>query len=201
MTNGVKLTYFDIAARAEPIRLALAIGNLPFDDERLTREQFLSVKESLPFKQLPTMTIDGKVYAQSNAILRYVGKQANLYPKDALEALKVDQLVDHLEDIQKKMGPSLYEKDPVKKMELRKELATSILPSMLQQLESQLEGKVAVGSSLSIADLLIYQFVSWISMGILDGIPKEVVEPYPKMSACVASVKGHPSVVAWYARG
>lgn len=32
---SLKLTYFDTAGRAEAIRLALAIGNIPFTDERI----------------------------------------------------------------------------------------------------------------------------------------------------------------------
>ena len=44
------LTYFDYAARAESIRLAFALGNIPFVDERLTQEQFDLQKAAGRFK-------------------------------------------------------------------------------------------------------------------------------------------------------
>jgi hypothetical protein len=38
--KGLTLTYFDAAGRAEAARLAFHIGDIPFKDERLSREQF-----------------------------------------------------------------------------------------------------------------------------------------------------------------
>lgn len=137
MTKSIKLTYFPIKARGEPIRLALSIAGLDFEDERLTKEQFVAIKETLPFKQLPVLTVDGRTYAQSNAILRYIGKlDGKLYPQDAEEALSIDQILDHVEDIHKKIYPSLWEKDAVKKMELRKELVENTFPELFSMLEA-----------------------------------------------------------------
>ncbi|TMW65282.1 hypothetical protein Poli38472_007924 [Pythium oligandrum] len=48
----IKLKYFNVSARAESIRLAFYIGNVPFEDIRLNREEFAVLKETLPYGQL-----------------------------------------------------------------------------------------------------------------------------------------------------
>ena len=54
-----KLTYFDAAAsRGEECRLALHLAGLPFEDERLSRDQWAARRESTPFGALPVLTVD-----------------------------------------------------------------------------------------------------------------------------------------------
>ena len=48
----------------------------------------------MPFGQMPVLEIDGKQYAQSIALSRYVAKQVGLYGKDDLESLQIDQAAD-----------------------------------------------------------------------------------------------------------
>lgn len=36
--------YFDFAGPAEPVRMALAMTDQPWEDKRLTRDQFLALK-------------------------------------------------------------------------------------------------------------------------------------------------------------
>jgi glutathione S-transferase len=60
----------------------------------LTREQFAERKESLPFGQVPVLTVDAQVIPQEVAILQYIGRQSGLYPSDREEALKVDIMIN-----------------------------------------------------------------------------------------------------------
>ena len=49
---------------------------------------------------------------ESLAILRFLGKEVNMYPKDAFESYKVDMIIDYLNDfIPKLCGPHLMKKD------------------------------------------------------------------------------------------
>ena len=40
------LTYFDFAALGEPVRMALAMTGQPWEDKRLTGEEFMAIKPS-----------------------------------------------------------------------------------------------------------------------------------------------------------
>ncbi|CAM9364081.1 unnamed protein product [Laminaria digitata] len=74
MAPKLVLTYFDFPGAAESIRWALEQSGLEWDDKRLSEEEFIALKPSLPNGQVPILEIDGYVLPQSLAILRYVGK-------------------------------------------------------------------------------------------------------------------------------
>ena len=75
----LKLTYFDFhGGRAEPIRLALNIGGIAFEDHRFAPPEFPEVRKTTPFGQVPTMHVDGVQVTQCDAMLRYAGKLAGL---------------------------------------------------------------------------------------------------------------------------
>lgn len=95
--KSLKLLYFHIPGRAEAIRLTLALGDVPFKDIRLTREQWAELKPTTPFGQIPVLIVDGEMLAQSHAILRYAGELAGLYPADPWLAAKVDEVIDATE--------------------------------------------------------------------------------------------------------
>src|SRR6059058_1210850 len=101
-----KLTYFDAAAsRGEECRLALHLAGLPFEDERLNRDQWAARKESTPFGALPVLTVDGRQLAQSNAILRFIGSQHGLHPAEPFEAALHESVLCAVEDLRTRMQP------------------------------------------------------------------------------------------------
>ena len=105
----ITLYYFKIPFwRAEVTRLALFIGDIPFNDYRVEGKEIddlkatglLPNKQIAPFKQLPILDVDGKIIAQTGAIARYCGKLSGLYPKDNdFEAAQIDQIIDAAQDI------------------------------------------------------------------------------------------------------
>ena len=56
-----------------------------------------------------------------------------------------------------------------------------------------------VGSSLTIADLAMYRLVGWISGGVLDGLPTDLVDSYPQIKANVEATKSNEKVKAYLA--
>ncbi|KAI8615043.1 hypothetical protein BC830DRAFT_1124547 [Chytriomyces sp. MP71] len=201
----LKVTYFNIKARAEPVRLALAINNIPFEDERIDRAKWLELKPKTHFGQLPTLTVnDTVVIAQSTAILRYVGKfgPLKLYPDDALKAAVVDQLISQVQDVEAALRPSGAEQDAEKKLAMRVELAEKGLPPLFSALDQFIGhhfAKYATGSEITIGDLFVYQMNTSYSAGAYDGIPATVLKPYGNIQKVVAAVKAHPAVSAWEA--
>src|SRR5882757_4554031 len=92
---NLKLTYFDFhGGRGEPARLALSIGGIPFEDDRVQSTDWERRKADTPFGALPLLEVDGQILAQSNAINRYVGKLAKLYPSDPWQAALCDEAME-----------------------------------------------------------------------------------------------------------
>ncbi|CAK4083822.1 unnamed protein product [Aphanomyces euteiches] len=201
-TPALKLTYFDIAGRAGTARLALTITGIPFEDVRvLTPEEWAAMKQSVPYKLLPTLSVDGQVFAQSHAITRYVGTLSGFYPKNnPLVALLVDEICDFNEDILAALVLGFLEQDQNKRRAKREELATTKLPEMFAMLEARLassKGDPWVLDSISLADLSIYGTVSMMKSGRLELIPTDICEKYAKMTAIYEAVAKLPAVAAW----
>jgi glutathione S-transferase len=83
---AIKVIYFNMGGRAEPIRLALHYAGVQFEDVRLTGAEFGEKKAAGYFKfgQVPVVEIDGKQFAQSAALLTWAGKHSDLYPQDPI---------------------------------------------------------------------------------------------------------------------
>lgn len=93
---------------------------MPYEDNRIKFPEWAEMKASTPYGSLPLLEVNGKVYAQSEAILRFVGKKAGLYPSDNLAALKVDEIMAATHDAITAVSASVREKDEKKKAAMRK---------------------------------------------------------------------------------
>jgi glutathione S-transferase len=196
MSNDVTLhlRYFPFPGRAGAIRDTLRIGGVAFEDLHVSLDRFQELKASgeLPFGSLPVLDVvtpGGKISAaQSNAILRFAGRQAGLYPTDdALQALKVDEALDLGEDLYGVIAPSIAEQDPERRAAMRKVLAEDTLPRWLGFLERLLvaNGRTGfvVGDSLTVADLKLYWVADKLTNGSLDGIPRTLLDRFEAVSA------------------
>jgi len=198
-----KLTYFPLAGRGEPIRLTFYIGGIDFEDHRLSFQDF-GIKKgegAFPYGSIPVLEVNGKDYAQSNALLRYAGKLAKLYPTDSVEALKVDELLDAVEDISPKFFSALTERDEQAKKEKVSQLVDTALPGWFGNVEKRLEkfgkGSHAVGDHLTIADLKIAAFFNGILNGTFSFVPAALLDKYPKVKGVITNTYSHPKVKEW----
>ena len=189
-----KLVYFPIAGRAGCIRDAFKLGKIEFEDVHVTFEQFKEKKAAGEYTlgALPVLILDdGTQVTQSNAILRWVGKQANLYPTDATQALYVDEVMDAAEDGYHLISPSIHESDEEKKMAMRKELVEGKFQAYLKGLATLAarngDNGYFVGSDITVADLKMAPFLAWITKGILDGFPTTLLDGFPGLQKIVAS--------------
>lgn len=194
----ISLMYFPAKGRAEPVRLTLFLGGIEFEDRRIPFNEFKELKKTLPYGQFPVMEVDGKVLAQSMAQLRYAGKLAKLYPEDAFEAAKVDEIIGVVMDLQKLLDPTFgLPKEEL--MEARRKVMEKY-PTILSNMNSALEKLdtgFSAGSTLTIGDILIYSFLDGIRSGNLDGIPKDLPDKYPAIMKVYNTVHHHPKVQEW----
>jgi len=92
------LYYLPLRARGEAIRMILAYGNIPYNDETVNFERWAVMKQDsqkIPFGQLPVLTLpSGRSIAQSGAIIRYVANLAGVYPQDPERAAIADMVLE-----------------------------------------------------------------------------------------------------------
>jgi len=199
----MKLTYFNIEGVAEKIRLALKIGRIPFEDERVDMNQWAALKPSTPFGQLPILQIEGRpVMAQSTAILRFIGRVTGLIPLDPYAQFLVDEVLGLQEDISKTLAPSMYimtrchmygypedlPEDERRGIQhrIRETLASEKgdLHRLLGHLDSILERSQAgwfAGPSVTVADCAVFPTLRQLRSGKLDGIPVTILDKYPRL--------------------
>ena len=194
--------------RAEVLRVSLYISGIPFEDVRISREEFINMIKTgflpngkkVPFHQLPVIEVDGKIIGQTGAIARYCGKVSNLYSEDILEAAKIDQIIDAATDITNLVSPTIREKNEQKKIEDRKTLTNKLLPRWFKYLENLLSSENSdwfVKNKMTIADIAIWRLIGWLTSGIIDGIPTTIVNDFPQLKNVHYNVHHHPKVQEW----
>ena len=197
-----KLTYFDIdGGRAGPIRIAFHAAGIDFEDVRISFPEFMEQRQSMRFHCVPTLEIDGVEVTQSNAMCRYVGKLAGLYPEDALQALYCDEALGAVEDVLHHMVHTFgLEGDELKAA--REKLVDGWVATFLKGLNEMLErgGDYFADNRLTVADLKVAVLTGWLMSGDLDHVPTDVVQKNaPLLTEHAERVSKDPLVIAYNA--
>ena len=120
MAPKIKIVYFEFMCRAETPRLILSYAGVPFEDKRVTEEEWDAtvkqspvalVKESkkstnfsspfpaIRFGKLPVMEYDGMKMCQSLAISRFLAREHGLAGKDSKESALADMYAECASDL------------------------------------------------------------------------------------------------------
>lgn len=198
-----RLTYFDFdGGRGEPVRIAFHAAGIEFEDNRLSFPEFGEARLSFRFNCVPVLEIDGAAVTQSNALNRFVGKLAGLYPEDDLQALYCDEVLDALEDLTQRVVQTFgLEGDALK--QAREALVEGWLSVYLRGLGDLLErggGEFFADNRLTMADLRAFVQVRSLRAGTLDHVPTDIVERLaPGLAEHQARVDADSRVAAYYA--
>ena len=196
-----KLTYFGMGGRAEPVRIAFHAAGVDFEDVRISFPDFMATRDSLRFRCVPTLEIDGRVVTQSNAMCRYVGKMAGLYPEDDTQALYCDEVLGAMEDLLHSLTPTFgLEGDELKVA--RENLVDGRLTTFIKGLGELIErgGDYFADNRLTVADLKVAGLIQWLNSGHLDHVPTDLVERLaPALNEHAKRVFDQPVVKAYYA--
>jgi glutathione S-transferase len=189
------LIYFPFPGRAAAIRDVLKIGRIAFEDQHVAPDALPALQASgeLPFDAVPVLKIGDRMVSQSDAILRYVGKLAGLYPDDPATAMRVDEAMAANEDMTTPLGASFREEDPARKAAIRADLADVRLPFYFGRFERLLQANgntgFLVGDDLTIADLRLMHTLDKLTDGSLDGIPPSVIDPFETLKRWLENVR------------
>lgn len=201
------LHYFSLAGRAEVARLLLhtATKKVEWVDKRHEFADWQAVKPSTTFRQLPALQLeDGSFLAQSSAIDRYLAVKTGAEPKDELAWARSDEVYAFLEDLWMTLAPTMRIKDEVEKLAARKAACEGPLREKLDLLDAHLAklGNDAWFSGLdrpSYADFAIFNWMSVLKCGWLDGIPETIWAGHTNIVAFHARVAALDGVKSWYA--
>ncbi|CAL8089294.1 unnamed protein product [Orchesella dallaii] len=199
MAEKYKLTYFNAKGFAEPIRLIFANAGVQYEDNRIEREDWPTLKNTFPWGQLPVLQFGDKTLSQSNTICRFLGRKFNLTGSNDWEAARVDELADALSDFRKeveKIFGESAEKDEVKKAELTANFLSNISPLFFGNLESSIakngDSPYLVGKNLTWIDLQVAH-----SLDLFDTIMPNMVGAFPKLRKLKDTVYKIPQIAEW----
>jgi glutathione S-transferase len=201
--SSYKLTYFDIdGGRAEPVRIAFHAAGIPFEDVRLSFPEFGKMRSTTRFNSLPVLEIDGVVVTQTNAMCRYVGKMAGLYPSDDREALYCDEVLEAAEDLSHRIVVTFGLEGEALKAARAKLVDgwLSIFVRGFNELLTRGGGRYFADNRLTMADLKVSGAIRWLQSGTLDHVPTDLVQNLaPALADHAKRVAEEPVVVAYYA--
>jgi len=199
--SDYELTYFDMdGGRAEPVRIAFHAAGIEFNDIRMSFPEFMEQRQGMRFHCLPVLEIDGVIVTQSNAMCRFTGKKAGLYPEDDVQALYCDEAMGAIEDLLHRTVQTFgLEGDELKTA--REKLVDGWLTVFLKGLNELLErgGDYFADNRLTVADLKVSGITRWLMSNQLDHVPTDIVERVaPRLVAHEQRVANDPIVVAYY---
>ena len=157
----LKLFYFDAPFwRAEVVRLALFMGDVPFEDVRDQKSADLKAQGKLTFGAMPVLEVDGRILSQTQAMAVFAAKLAGLHPDDAWAAAKVDEALNGCTDVTSTIG-STFRLSDEEKMEARRAMIapdgrlTMHLGGLEKICSENGENGYTVGTTLTVADLAV----------------------------------------------
>ena len=201
--SGYKLTYFDIdGGRGEVTRIALHAAGIEFEDNRISFPEFGEARRNMRFNAVPVLEVDGEEVSQSDAMSRYVGRLAGLYPTDPMQALYCDEVMGALEDLTHFTVQTFgLEGDALK--EARKQLVDGKMTVFLKGVQGLLHrggGEYFADNQLTVADLRSFVQVRSLSAGVLDHVPADIVQTVaPDLLKHHQRVAADSCVIAYYA--
>ncbi len=153
-------------------------------------------------RDLPDGVVDGKVITQSNAINRYVGKLARLYPDDDLEAARCDEVMDAVEDVVTRVVATFGIENAAEMKAARDALVEGPISLYLVRLQDMLRARgrqYFADDRLTVADLKVYVWIRSLRAGILDHVPADLTDRLaPDLVEHCERVVKHPGVVTYY---
>mmetsp|Transcript_5782 Transcript_5782/g.9174 ORF Transcript_5782/g.9174 Transcript_5782/m.9174 type:complete len:226 (+) Transcript_5782:114-791(+) len=221
-TPKIKITYFNIEGAAEKARLALTLAKVPFEDERVNFPDWAALKPKTPHGSLPILDLDGEVFTDSAAIMRYcasLDSTKTLMPADPKQQLKIESAIGLCGDIERAWSPALYmgmrpqmfgypedfSKTPegqAKVKEMRQKFVADEMPKWMGFITAMMEkngGPFLCGDKPTLADCYFLPILRSFCKGHVDHVDVTWIEAFPKMVEYKKKMEAIPELAAKYA--
>mmetsp|Transcript_15227 Transcript_15227/g.22396 ORF Transcript_15227/g.22396 Transcript_15227/m.22396 type:complete len:236 (-) Transcript_15227:502-1209(-) len=221
-TMKITVHYYNFAFwRAEVLRAGLYLQNIPFEDNR-NKESLPEIVKRSPFKALPVLEVDGSLISQTQAIASFTGKLGSvfdykaagvepdasyprLYPADDdyLGQARCDEIINGCTDVTTTVASTF--RTPKEEVEARR---TELIDPESGRLYMHLNGlnsllckddeNVACGCSMTVADICVWRLVGWLSAGVLDYIPADLISShFPNLHKVHTNVQENDKMIQY----
>eukprot|EP00397_Hematodinium_sp_SG-2012_P034347 GEMP01036835.1.p1 GENE.GEMP01036835.1~~GEMP01036835.1.p1 ORF type:complete len:259 (+),score=49.49 GEMP01036835.1:232-1008(+) len=185
--------FYHNAGGAESIKFALQISGVPFEEQKLGYEDWQKMN-SLG----PVLIVNKRKIKQSQAILRFIGKLNNsgLYPTDPREAMIMDELVDLVRDLRSRIGSMKYGTEE-QKAEKCSNVIDCLIPDLFEKIDDRVENSPTgflFGKEITVADLEVASMSTFVTKGTIEGVPKNILDPFPNVLRVHYNVMRHPKI-------
>lgn len=200
-----ELLYFNIRGRAEQIRLLLEYTRTPYKDTSLTRDQWMSLKPTLPLGQLPLLierSGAGEVtIPQSVAIVRHLARTLDVYGTDERQRTMCDVIADTINDARTAFNRVAYYphflKDKEATAQYFRETLPPVLPilSTLRAQSTSPEAGFFIGQTPTFADIMAFD-----TLDALLQVEPGCLDNHPDLQQFVRRVSELPDIAGYLAR-
>lgn len=184
------------SSQGDLIRLIFAYVGVPYKDKRLKHDEWMKIKEQIPFQQLPILRVDGQFrICHLHAIIRYLAREYKLYGAD-----KYDQaIIDMITEIARQLQEKLFEQTDTPAARATpdrslQDLITDFALAYLKQFEQlysifDRRGPFYLGTQVSLADLIVYNTINH-----LIKIDAKLLDNYARLKEARRNLEKHPGI-------
>jgi glutathione S-transferase len=175
----VDLVYFNILAYAEPIKMLLMHGGIPFKfwmPWDYFGKDWNEAKREVPFGRLPVLIINEEhVLWESGSIMRFLAKHTNTLPKGDLLQAKAHAIFDSTKELVMPIDATINVRSGKRFIEEKASLLNA-LDELLEPFEQTLSenGPFLLGTKVAYCDFPLYHHLSILSL-----LTVEFLERYP----------------------
>lgn len=208
--SGPKLLYFNLRGRGDVIRMALEQSGSEWSEEGIEYAVMKQGGPNFPFAQAPVLVHNGMTIAQTDAILRYIGREWGMYGDNNVESTQIDMLLLGVESIRgdyvKLCYGSSFSEEATQAYKDTHVAAAGLsgrtngahfqyLEDMLGRSDSFVATGFAVGNKLSIADIHLFDLVD-LHVRETGPCPAEM-QAFPHLLRLHATVAAMPKIKAF----
>ena len=190
-----KLYYFNGNGRAIIIRAILYYSNTNFSDVKITKEDWIKLKQTGKFESedLPVLEYNEKLFSQMHAIEQYLGYTFNLHGKNMEDEYTINCLLDSFDDLftifkHFTWPESEEDKEHIKDYEKAFKSKFAFFISVLEKKLNK-KGKYFLGDYFSLADI----FITVVLTNFADKLDCEniIKEQGPKITGLIDIIKNN----------